>query len=164
MATQTTYIARKGYDAEFADVDITGALAVTGALTATGGVVGAVTGNVTGNLTGNVTGGIDEPIVAVTADGAIAVPTVNTTYFITKAGVAAMTIVAPTATTHDGIRLTFISATANAHTLDMASSGINEGSADIGTWGGAKGDGVTIIAYQAHWYQVPGSNANVTFA
>ncbi len=102
--------------------------------------------------------------VTVTADGAIAIPPGDTTYFITKAGVAAMTLAAPTATTHDGIRLTFISTTAQMHTLDMASSGINAGSADIGTFGGAIGDGVTIVAYQAHWYEVPGSNANVTFA
>ncbi len=102
--------------------------------------------------------------VTVTADGAITIPPGDTTYFITKAGVAAMTIAAPTATTHDGIRLTFISTTAQAHTLDMASSGINAGSADVGTFGGAIGDGVTIVAYQAHWYEVPGSNANVTFA
>jgi hypothetical protein len=46
----------------------------------------------------------------------------------------------------------------------MASTGLNGGSADIGTFGGAKGDGVTLIAYNQHWYQVPGSNANVTFA
>lgn len=105
-----------------------------------------------------------DTILAVTADGAISIPAGNTTYFITKAGVAAMTIAAPTATTHDGLRLTFISTTAQAHTLDMASSGINGGSADIGTFGGAAGDGVTIEAYQAHWYEVPGSNANVSWA
>lgn len=102
--------------------------------------------------------------VTVTADGAIAIPPGDTTYFVTKAGVAAMTIAAPTITTHDGIRLTFISTTAQAHTLDMASSGINAGSGDIGTFGGAIGDGVTIVAYQEHWYEVPGSNVNVTFA
>jgi hypothetical protein len=102
--------------------------------------------------------------VTVTADGAIAVPPGDTTYFITKAGVAAMTLVAPTATTHDGIRLTFISTTAQAHTLDLASSGINGGAADIGTFGGAAGDGVTIVAYQAHWYEVPSGNVNVTWA
>lgn len=157
MAQQTQNV-KYGDDATLANVTVTGTLAATGTIT------GNVTGNLTGNVTGNVTGGIDEPIVAVTADGAITIPTVNTTYFITKAGVAAMTIAAPTATTHDGIRLTFISTGANAHTLDMASSGINGGSADIGTWGGAAGDGVTIVAYQAHWYQVPGSNTNVTFA
>lgn len=153
MADQPTYVARKGYDAEFADVDVSGDLAVTG----------TITGAVTGNITGNVTGGLDEAVTLVTADGAIAIPTVNTTYFITKAGVAAMTLVAPAAG-DNGVRLTFISATANAHTLDMASSGLNEGSADVGTFGGAKGDGVTLIAYNQHWYQVPGSNTNVSFA
>jgi hypothetical protein len=157
MATQPTYVARKGFDAEFADTDIDGDLAVSGTIT------GNVTGNITGDITGNVTGGLNEAVTLVTADGAIAIPTVNTTYIITKAGVAAMTIVAPAAG-DNGVRLTFISATANAHTLDMASTGLNEGSADIGTFGGAKGDGVTLIAYNQHWYQVPGSNANVTFA
>lgn len=150
MVAPNTYYAIQGKDAEFEDVTAT-------TVTAT------ITGNITGNVTGNVTGGIKESVTLVSADGAIAIPTVNTTYFITKAGVAAMTIVAP-ATSDNGVRLTFISATANAHTLDMASSGINEGSADIGTFGGAKGDGVTIIAYNQHWYEVPGSNTNVTFA
>ena len=110
---------------------------------------------VTANVTGNVTGGIFEPVVAVTADGAISVPTVNTTYFITKAGVAAMTLVDPTATTHDGLKLTFISATANAHTLsNAAGSGFNAGGsgADVGTFGGAKGDNIVIRAYQGDWY------------
>lgn len=146
MATQPTYVARKGKDAEFADLDVSGDLAVTG------------------TITGDVVGGIQEPVVAVTADGAIAVPSVNTQYFITKAGVAAMTLVAPTATTHDGITLTFIATTANAHTLDLATAGINDGSADIGTFGGAKGDGVKIVAYQGQWYEVPGNNTNVTWA
>jgi len=57
------------------------------------------------------------PVSAVTADGAIAVPAGSRLYFITKAGVAAMTLVNPTATTHDGVVLTFVAATANAHTL-----------------------------------------------
>ena len=86
----------------------------------TGNLTGNVTGNVTGNLTGNVVGGMQPPVTAVTADGAIAVPAVSRTYFVTKAGVAAMTIVDPTATTHDGISLTFISTTAQAHTLSNA--------------------------------------------
>lgn len=103
------------------------------------------------------------PVVAVTADGAITVPNGNTTYYITKAGVAAMTLVDPTATTHDGLRLTFIATTANAHTLDLV-TGINGGAADIGTFGGAVGDGVTIEAYQGVWYEVPNNNANVTWA
>lgn len=126
--------------------------AATKAVAAT--VTGNITGNVTGNLTGNVTGGIKQPVVEVTADGAIAVPTVDTKYVITKAGVAAMTIVDPTDVAHDGITLTFISATANAHTLTRATTGFNDGGAgaDVATWGGAKGDGIQITAWDGKWY------------
>lgn len=104
-------------------------------------------------------------IVNVTADGAISVPSGNTSYMITKAGVAAMTIVNPTATTHDGLRLTFMATTANAHTLsNAAGAGFNDGGAasDIGTYGGAKGDNIVIEAYQGKWYVV--SKVNVTLA
>lgn len=106
-----------------------------------------------------------DKFVAVSANGAIAVPTANTTYFITKAGVAALTLVDPTATTHDGVTLTFISTTANAHTLDnSAGSGFNAAGAagDIGTFGGAKGDNITIKAYQGKWYV--DRKTNVTLA
>jgi len=101
----------------------------------------------------------------VTANGAIAVPTANTTYYITKAGVAAMTLVDPTATTHDGLTLTFVATTAQAHTLsNAAGSGFNDAGAagDIGTFGGAKGDNIVITAYQGKWYIV--SKVNVTVA
>lgn len=160
MVAPNTYYAIQDKDADFTAVTVT---TLTASSTITGDVTGDITGDVTGDVTGNVTGGIFEPIAAVTADGAIAVPSVNTTYFITKAGVAAMTLVDPTATTHDGLRLTFVATTANAHTLDLV-TGINGGAADVGTFGGAAGDGVTIIAYQGAWYQVPGSNTNVSFA
>jgi hypothetical protein len=104
-------------------------------------------------------------IAAVTANGAISIPTANTTYLITKAGVAAMTIADPTATTHDGLELTFIATTANAHSLDnSAGSGFNAAgaSADIGTFGGAKGDNIAIVAYQGKWYVK--TKTNVTLA
>lgn len=106
-----------------------------------------------------------DKFTTVTADGAISVPTANTTYYITKAGVAAMTIVDPTATTHDGLTLTFVATTANAHTLsNAAGSGFNDGGAasDIGTYGGAKGDNIIITAYQGKWYVK--SKVNVTLA
>lgn len=103
-------------------------------------------------------------VAAVTADGAISVPVGNTTYFITEdADGAAMTLVDPTATTHDGVTLTFISTTAQAHTLDLV-TGINGGAADVGTFGGAVGDSVTIVAYQGVWYEMPNANVNVTWA
>ena len=90
------------------------------------------------------------------------------TVVITKAGVAALTLAdptsgAPSAGGDDGKRLTFISATANAHTLDnSAGSGFNAGGAasDVGTFGGAKGDNITLIAYAGKWYVE--SKTNVT--
>ena len=76
-----------------------------------------------------------------------------------------MTIADPTATTHDGLTLTFISTTAQAHTLsNAAGSGFNAGGAasDIGTFGGAIGDNIVITAYQGKWLVV--SKTNVTLA
>lgn len=106
------------------------------------------------------------PVGAVTADGAITITAYNKIFAITKAGVAAMTIVDPTATTHDGVELTFIATTANAHTLDnSAGSGFfSSGGAtkDVATFGGAIGDGLTIVAYQGKWYIKPSSDKNIT--
>jgi hypothetical protein len=102
------------------------------------------------------------PVVAVSADGAISVPAGGTDYFITKAGVAAMTLVDPTATTHDGLHLLFIATTANAHTLDnSAGSGFfssGGSSKDIATFGGTIGDRIEIVAYQGKWYIVDSLN------
>lgn len=134
-------------------VTVDGVLLKDNAVTASGGFVG------------NVTGAIKSAPTAVTANGAIAVPLVNTTYYITKAGVAALTLVDPTATTHDDVTLTFMSFTANAHTLsNAAGSGFNVGGAakDIGTFGGAIGDNIVIKAYQGKWVVV--SSVNVTLA
>jgi hypothetical protein len=138
MAAQT-YIIHNGEDAEL------------GALTATSL---SVNGNA---ITGK------QPQTVVSADGAITIPTKSTTFVVTKAGVAAMTLADPTAGTHDGVRLTFLSATANAHTLsNAAGSGFNAGgaAADVGTFGGAKGDNIVVEAYQGVWYVV--SKTNVT--
>jgi len=99
-------------------------------------------------------GAVKRTPVNVSANGAIAVPPGDTVYVITKAGVAAMTIVDPTAGTDDGKVLTFISATANAHTLSNgAGSGFNSAGAagDIGTFGGAIGDGLQITAWNGKW-------------
>jgi hypothetical protein len=101
-------------------------------------------------------------IVAASADGALTIQ--NQTVVVTKAGVCAMTLAAPTATTHDGIRITIVSATAQAHTLTVATAGMNDlgASGDVGTFGGAKGDGVSLVAYQGDWFVT--SNINVTLA
>jgi hypothetical protein len=75
-----------------------------------------------------------------------------------------MTIAAPTATTHDGVTITVIAGTANAHTVTATTIGFNAGNAgaDVGTFGGAIGDGLTFVAYQGEWYIT--SNINVTLA
>jgi len=104
---------------------------------------------------------------AASASGAIAIDVKAKTVFITKGSIAALTLVDPTTTTHDGYEITFISTTAFAHTLDnSAGSGFNNGGSgsDVGTFGGAIGDGLTIKAYQGIWYVMPGTNLNVTLA
>lgn len=93
--------------------------------------------------------------VAAAADGAITQK--QGVVVITKAGVAVLTIANPTATTDDFKELEIISATANAHTVsNAAGAGFNAGGAatDVGTFGGAKGDNMRIIAYQGVWYVV----------
>jgi len=101
------------------------------------------------------------------ADGAVTQR--SGTVFITKATAAALTIANPVAGDpaaggDDGKRLTVISTTAAAHTLTRATTGFNDGStgADVGTFGGAKGDNIAIVAYAGRWYIE--SKVNVTVA
>jgi hypothetical protein len=94
-----------------------------------------------------------KPLQVLGASGAVTIK--DSVVLITKAGVAALTLADPTSGTHDGLVMRFQSTTAQAHTLDnSAGSGFNAGGAasDIGTWGGAKGDGMEITAYAGKWY------------
>lgn len=96
------------------------------------------------------------------ASGAVVIK--PSTVLITKAGVAALTIADPTSGLHDGLEMTFISATAQAHTLDnSAGSGFNAGGAgtDVGTFGGAKGDNIQIVAYGGKWLVKNKTNVNL---
>lgn len=96
------------------------------------------------------------------ASGAVIIK--PSTVIITKAGVAALTIADP-ATTDNGCEMAFISSTANAHTLsNAAGSGFNAGGAasDVGTFGGAIGDNIVIVAYGGKW--LVKSKVNVTLA
>ncbi len=88
-------------------------------------------------------------VVVASADGAITIQ--NSTVIVTKGTAAALTLAAPTATTHDGVEITVLSVTAAAHTVTAPSNKINGASA-VGTLGGAKGDGMTLVAYQGVWY------------
>ena len=98
-------------------------------------------------------------------DGAITIPTRGRKHvFVTKASAAALTLAAPTATTHDGVEIVIVSMTAAAHTVTVSTAGMNDlgTSADVGTFGASKGNGLTLVAYQGDWYVT--SNIGVTLA
>ncbi len=99
------------------------------------------------------------------ANGAVSIPTSGRLkVIITKGTAAALTLAAPTATTHDGVEIVFVSTTAAAHTVTATTIGFNAGDAatDVGTFGAAIGNGFSVVAYQGEWYVM--SNINVTFA
>ena len=99
------------------------------------------------------------------ADGAITIPTRGRKHvFITKASAAALTLAAPTATTHDGVEIVIVSTTAAAHTVTVSTTGMNDlgTSAHVGTFGASKGNGLTLVAYQGDCYVT--SNIGVTLA
>jgi hypothetical protein len=87
-----------------------------------------------------------------TAAGAITIaPGVAT---VTGAGALAMTLAAPPAAL-DGLTLTIIAGSAHAHTVTY-STGFNGGGAslDVGTFGGAIGDNMIIVARGGTWYVI----------
>lgn len=135
--TQNTYIPRKGGGAEFSDLTVADM-----------------------NISAK------HGVAALLIDAAITIAAENKIYFITKATAAAITIANPTATTHDGVAITFVATTPAAHTVsNAAGAGFwSSGGAlkDVATFGGAIGDGFTIIAYQGKWYIDPRGVTNIT--
>lgn len=99
--------------------------------------------------------------LALTTNGAID-PHTSANYVITKAGVLADTLAAPTATTDDGVIITITSNTAFAHTL-TATGLLNTGSAavNLATFAAFAGAGLTLRAYQAKWNVL--SSTGITF-
>lgn len=100
------------------------------------------------------------PVQVAAANGAINI--LDGYVYLTKAGVAAMTLADPPKDAN-GVTLTILALTANAHTVsNAAGSGFNGGGAgaDVGTFGGAVGDKLTVTAYNGVWYVV--HNTNVT--
>lgn len=150
MATQPTYVARKGYDAEFADLDVDGDLTVTG----------TITGDVTGDVTGNVIGGVQSAVETKANDGAIAIE--PKTVFLTKGSAAAITLAVPSSGLN-GTILTVIAGSAQAHVITQGTVGFNaKGSSGTITFTAAIGNAVQLIAYEGNWYTV--SSRNVTVA
>jgi hypothetical protein len=91
----------------------------------------------------------------VSADGAI--PVRGGVVVITKGSAAALTLAAPVAgDTDDGKVLQIVSTTAFAHTVTNSSPGFNSNgaSSDVATFGAAKGNTLTLMAYGGAWYVV----------
>lgn len=104
--------------------------------------------------------GIVGALQAITGDGAITVQ--NATVLLSKAGAGAITIVAPTAVTHDGVIIRVVATSAQAHVITSAVDGFNaKGSSGTITFGGAIGDSVTIVAHNGHWYTLAKVNTTV---
>lgn len=103
--------------------------------------------------------------VLITLAGATdAIPPHGTaSYVVNKAGVDAMTLAAPTATTDDGKVILVTSNTANAHTI-TATGLLQTGTAsvNVATFAAQKGAGVQLIAYQGKWNVV--SSVGITFS
>lgn len=98
------------------------------------------------------------------ASGAIAAK--EGTVFLTKAGVAAMTLAAPVAGLpsvggDDGRELTIMDVTGNAHTVTTPAGGIN-GNKHIATFGAVVGQFGTFVAYNGAWYLAASSGVTLT--
>lgn len=106
-------------------------------------------------------------VTVASANGAIAIsPGVIE---ITKAGVAAMTLAAPTAggpgTGNDGQRITIVSTTANAHTVTFTGATLNAGVAaakTTATFAAFIGAGIEVMAMNAVWIMI--SSQGVTLS
>lgn len=116
-------------------------LNLSGALAVAGAISGA-----------SVAAAVQNPVELAATNGAIT--SKSGVVMLTKAGVAAMTLAAPTAGTDDGKILHIVAATANAHTVTQTTPGFGAGGAllDVATFGGAIGDNMTIVAYNGKWY------------
>ena len=118
--------------------------------------------NVAGNWEVPITSLVSTQPTAIAANGAVP-PHVSHTYAITKAGVAALTLAAPTATTDDGLEVCLTSNTANAHTL-TATGLLQTGSASVNlaTFAASAGAGLTLMAYQGKWNVI--CSVGITFS
>lgn len=94
-------------------------------------------------------------------DGAITIE--NSVVVITKATAAALTLAAPS-TAQNGTEIQIVSATAAAHTVTVATAGFNDlgAAGDVATFGGAKGDGMTVVAYNGDWFILHRTNITLT--
>lgn len=89
-------------------------------------------------------------VQALTTNGAV--PVASGIYVITKAGVLADTLAAPTAGIQDGMVIRISSTTANAHTL--TATGLFQcgtASVNLATFAASAGAGLTLMAFNGKW-------------
>lgn len=140
---------------------------VRGIATATGvsqgvGIITTYYCLVAGNWESSFAGSSTVGRVALTTNGAINSHTAAD-YIITKAGVLADTLAAPTAVVDDGLRISIISNTANAHTLTATGLfGSGAAATDLATFAAFLGAGLTLEARGAKWLVV--SSNGITFS
>lgn len=101
-------------------------------------------------------------LVKLAASGAVDPHTANN-YIITKAGVAALTLAAPTAGADDGLLLQFTSTTANQHTLTATGLFIDgAGHVNLATWSANAGGSLLLMAYNGKWYVLSAFNVTMS--
>lgn len=117
-------------------------------------------GNITVEIASN--GGVQVSPQVLSASGAVS-PHQPAWYVITDAGVAALTLAAPTATVDDGVILVFTSNTAEAHTI-TATGLLQTGTAsvNVATFAAEAGASLTLMAYQGKWNVI--SSNGITFS
>lgn len=127
------------------------------------GVIATYFCTVAGNWEISVAGGTRASRVAITADGAVD-PHTAAEYIVTKAGVAAMTLAAPTTgAPDDGIRIAIISNTTNAHTLTATGLfGSGSSAVNLATFAAFLGAGLILEAKSGKWLVV--SSNGITFS
>lgn len=97
----------------------------------------------------------------VTTNGALSVS--SGYYLVTKAGVEAMTLAAPTAGAQDGLTITIQSTTANAHTLTATGLlQVGTASVNLATFAAQAGAGLVLRAYNGKWVLI--SSVGITFS
>lgn len=95
------------------------------------------------------------PVVTLaTADGALTLA--HGVVAVTKAGVCAMTLAAPSAP-QNGLTMTVVSNTANAHTLtatNLIQDGVTGSPQDLATFEAFAGASITLMAYNLTWHVI----------
>ena len=94
----------------------------------------------------------DREYKSIGANGAIACPTKNTTYFINKGSALASSTLAQPGAEQNGLEVTFVGATDYAHVVSIATGADGTtGNHTTLTSPAYKGGSLTLVAYQATW-------------